>query len=163
MTFVPQQRSYSGGLSPRARTVIFWVLMIALAVVLWQMSPKKTAPAAAAMTYSDFMAQVDKGNVSQAHLYESPSTAEVQGQLRQPPSGFRVTISKETIPDLTDRLRKQGVNVQVSTLQNSGWKATLVNLGPFVLILAIWIFLINRRNRRLGAQPPANAPNRPIG
>lgn len=164
MTFAPDQQQSYRGLTPQVRTVFFWVMMIALAVVLWQMlSRGKNAPVAPQMKYSDFMNQVDKGNVGVAHLYESPSTAEIQGRLRQPPDAFRVTIPKETVPDVTERLRKQGATVEVSGTRSAGWADTVFNFIPFILLLLIWIFMMRRRVHRPQSPPPANAANRPIG
>jgi cell division protease FtsH len=163
MSFVPgQQRPF--GRANVSRTILFWVLMIALAVVLWQMaSAKKSEPAAPEMSYSDFMTQVDQNNVNSAHLSESPSTAEIQGQLRQPPEAFRVTIPKETIPQLTEKLRKQGAVVEVSEMHAYNWKDRVLNWGIVVGLIGLWIFSMSRLGRNRQAAPPSNAPNRPIG
>ncbi len=106
MTFVPQQ-GRSGNTSVR-RTALFWVLMIALATVLWQMDSKE-GPGhgpARAISYSDFMSRVDQNNVAGVRLVLSPSTAELRGTLRKPAQNFKVTIPKEVIPDLTERLTR---------------------------------------------------------
>ena len=164
MTFVPgQQRPYASGLSPQVRTVLFWVLMVALAVVLWQMASRKSARSAPQMSYSDFMTQVDKGNVSEAHLYESPSTAQIQGHLREPASEFRTTIPKETIPGVVDRLRKQGAAVEVSEGRGYDWKDQAFDWGVVVVLIGLWLFSMSRRGRGRQTAPPTNAPNRPIG
>ena len=156
------------------RTVLFWLMMVALAAVLWKMAnnDKGSAPYEpwSSISYSDFMAQVDKNNVASVRLLESPATAEVEGQLREPQERFRTTIPKETIPALTDQLRKQGVPVEVSEDNSVSWPRLLVNILPFLIILALWILMIRRRWRgtRSGQNPPANPTtsiptNRPLG
>ncbi|MFZ0980562.1 MAG: ATP-dependent metallopeptidase FtsH/Yme1/Tma family protein [Candidatus Acidiferrales bacterium] len=149
-------------------------MMVALAAVLWKMANTEKASGpngpASSMSYSDFMTQVDKNNVASVRLLESPATAEVEGQLREPREKFRTTIPKETIPALTDQLRKQGVPVDVSEDNSVSWPRLLVNISPFLIILALWILMIRRRWRgtRSGQNPPA-APttsiptNRPLG
>lgn len=155
-----------------ARTILFWLLMAALAVVLWKISSSGQGGNAApgsSMSYSDFMAQVDKNNVASIRLAESPATAEVHGQLRQPPDKFQTTVPKETIPALTEELRKQGVPIDVSEVKTTGWIELIINLSPFVVILAIWIFMIRRMRPRLSPGPPAESTastiptNRPLG
>jgi ATP-dependent Zn protease len=163
VTFVPYQRPNSGRFSPTVRTVLFWVLMIALAVVLWQMASRKSVPVAPQMNYSDFMTQVDKGNISEAHLYESPSTAGVRGQLREPPGAFQTAIPKETIPDVMDRLRKQGATVEVSETRGYNWKDEALDWALPVLLIGLWLFLMSRRGRGRLMAPPTDAANRPIG
>lgn len=178
MTFVPNQPGHRGtgiGMPVALRTVLFWLMMVALAAVLWKMADKSkssgpTEPSSS-MSYSDFMAQVDRDNVASVRLFESPATAQVEGRLRQPQEGFRTTIPKETIPALTDQLRKQGVPVEVSEDNSVSWSRLLVNILPFLLILALWIFMIRRRWRGTKSvqNPPATPTtstiptNRPLG
>jgi ATP-dependent Zn protease len=169
VTFVPQTRQDSG-MSPVVRTLLFWVLMMMLAVVMWRMASNssKEKPAEG-MTYSDFLTQVDKNNVGAAHLYESRDTAEIIGQLRQPPDKFRVTVPKETIPDLTERLSKQGAAVEVSNSAESNRLNTALNVLVFVMLIAVWIFMMRRRqalrNKSAppGQSPPLDVSNRPLG
>ena len=148
--------------------------MVALAAVLWKMAekdqPSGPSEPSASIGYSDFMAQVDKNNVASVRLLESPATAEVEGQLRDPQERFRTTIPKETIPALTEQLRKQGVPVQVSEDNSVGWPRLLANMAPFLLIVALWVFMIGRRWRRARsiqnspADPKPTVPtNRPLG
>ncbi|MGC2332118.1 MAG: ATP-dependent metallopeptidase FtsH/Yme1/Tma family protein [Candidatus Acidiferrales bacterium] len=175
MTFVPNQQPRMG-MSTTARTILFWVLMVALAVVLWQMASKDRAGAPAGssstISYSDFMAQVDKNNVRSVRILESPSTAEVDGELREPPQNFRVTVPKEVIPTLTDRLRKQGASIDVSTAKGADLRTTIIDLLPIVIIVALWIFSMSRRRPGSMRNPPASPPtrttptvptNRPLG
>ena len=151
-------------MSPVARTILFWVMMIALATVLWQMA-SSSAPGSpsSAMSYSDFMAQVDKNNVASVRLLESPVTASVQGQLRQPAENFKVTIPKEVIPDLTDRLRKQGASVEVAEVKEGNWVTLLINFSPILLIVGTWIFMMRRMQNRRNPPSPGTPATGALG
>jgi ATP-dependent Zn protease len=152
------------GVSPRVRIALFGVMMIVLAFVVWQMgSVPKGQRSALAISYSDFMNQVDKNNVGSAKLLVSDSTAEIQGQLREPVQNFSVTIPKEVIPDLTDRLRKQGVVVDVAENRRGSPLNVFVGLLPLLLIVVIWIFRIQAMRAR--QRPPSGPPakNQPLG
>lgn len=162
MTFAPNPPR-QGAMSPVVRTLLFGVLMIALAAVLWQMSSKsngKETPGAS-MSYSDFMNQVDKDNIASARLIESRDTAEIRGQLREPPQSFQVAIPKEVIPSLTDRLRKQGVPIEVSEARQTGWRDVFINIAPILVILAAWISMMIRKRR--GSASPPTSPENPVG
>ena len=140
-------------MSPVARTLLFWVMMIALAMVLWKMATKSPeSKSSQAMSYSDFMSCVDANNIASVTLIESQSTAEIHGQLRQHIQAFTVTIPKEAILDLTERLRKQGVIVEVTENKEpapANWSTLLVNFSPIILIVGIWIYMMRRmQNRR---------------
>ena len=164
MTIVP---SVGRRLGPRdtVRTILFWMLMIALAAVLWQMA-SKTGPgsnSANAMSYSEFMNNVDQNNIASAKLIESQSTARIEGRLRRPIEDFSVTIPKEVIPDLTDRLRKQGAPVEVVEAKQANWANIVITIAPFIVIIALWIYIMRQRQaqaKRAEGPPP---PNQPLG
>jgi len=162
MTFAPNPQ---GALSRSAliRTVVFWVMMLLLAVILWRMAsePAGNDSRAQQMSYSDFLAQVDKSNIATATFRLSQSTAEARGNLRQPVAEYRSNVPRESVAGLTDRLRKQGVTVEVSEVASPSAKDTLINYAPVVLIAIFWIFMMLARTKRRPA--PADPANRPLG
>ncbi|HXX45582.1 MAG TPA: ATP-dependent metallopeptidase FtsH/Yme1/Tma family protein [Candidatus Acidoferrales bacterium] len=164
MTFVPSRRAF-GSPASAYRTVVFWLMMIALAAVLWQMASKKapSSNSASAMSYSEFMNNVDQNNIASAKLIESQSTARMEGRLRQPIADFSVTIPKEVIPDLTERLRKQGASVEVVEEKEASWANLVITSAPFILILAFWIYIMRQRQVQPGPPPGAPPPAGPIG
>jgi len=154
------------------RTILFWLLMLALAVVLWKMAQQgqgRPSSPSSSMSYSDFMAQVEKNNVASIRLVESPSTAEVEGQLRQPPDKFQTTIPKETIAALTEQLRKEGVPIEVSEQKKRTPEDLAIDISIFIALLGLWFYQVMRR--RAGSRPnpttPSTTPtiptNRPLG
>jgi ATP-dependent Zn protease len=156
VTFMPSQPG-SGGPRSVLRTILFWVMMIALAAVLWQMANNgKSQKSIQSVSYSDFMSSVDQNNIASAKLLLSQSTAEIEGTFRQPATDFKVTIPKKVIPDLTERLRKQGTPVEVVEVKNANRLSVVITLAPFVVIVAIWIFVM--KGRLANQSPPAGAP-----
>jgi ATP-dependent Zn protease len=109
------------------------------------------------------MTQVDKHNVGSAKLLVSQSTAQIQGQLCTPPENFSVTIPKEVIPDLTERLRKQGATVEVAEIKDTNLVNTLINFSPILLIVGVWIFMMRQRSAMRKQPPPNNPSSGPIG
>lgn len=164
MTFAPDQ-TRRAGLSPVVRTILFCLMMVALALVLWQMAQKpQESPGGTAMSYSDFMGQVDKSNVASAKLLEGRSTTQIQGQLRQPAQNFSATIPNEVIPDLMQRLQKQGTAVDVREAAGANPASTtslLMNLAPLLVIFLLTFFIFRlRRNQRNRTQQstPSSGP-----
>ena len=162
MTFVPNQEP------PRAtrsagRTFLFWLVMLVFAIVLWQMfsTGGKDQGPVRQMSYSDFINQVDLSNVTSVRLLVSPTTAKVEGTLRLASQRFETTIPREVIPDLTERLRKQEVTVEVVELRDASPAKTFQLLAPFILILIAVAFVITKmraRQRPPGGPPPQNQP-----
>ncbi len=62
--------------SSTLKTVMFWLFIIMLAVLLWTLVSKSGQSAREEEpSYSEFMAQVDRGNVKEVTLYLSPTPA----------------------------------------------------------------------------------------
>jgi len=167
MTIVAPQRQRIGR-PATVRTVIFWVMMMALAFVLWKMASNSVPerPPSSQMNYSDFMANVDRNNIRSAKLLESAATAEIQGQLCDSTRSFSVTVPKEVIPELTEKLRKQGATVEVREIRATTWPQPFVEFSPVLLIVGFWIFMLMRQRRRQTAPNPPQAgtpTNRPLG
>ncbi len=127
------------------RTVLFWVLMIALAVVLWQMASRgEPAEHQDQPSYSVFLQKVDNGNVKDVTVYLSANSAEIRGEYNNGGKFNNVTIANAAIPDVTKVLQDKGVTYNYKEVKNADWLTLIINLSPFILILAIWIFMMRQ-------------------
>jgi ATP-dependent Zn protease len=142
--------------------MLFWVLMVGLADVLWQAQKRPSGDATSnAISYSDFLQQADKNNIASATFVLSQNTADVHGNLRDSAQEYRTTVPKESVSNLTDRLRKMSVNIGVSEGGNSSIKNTLVNIAPLIILVGFWIYMGVRRSRSRQA-PPSDISNTPL-
>jgi len=158
MPFVPYRRGNANSASV-VRNLLFWVLMVFLAIVLWQMTSKGGRPAQGSpLSYSDFMNQVDASNIRTATLAVMQNTADVSGELKQPVSDYRSTVPRDTLPALLSKLRQQGADVQVKEGAASGnWINFLVGVAPIILLVALWIFMM----RQMQSKKDKNEPGQP--
>lgn len=163
MTFAPDS-SPRMGMPSAVRVFLFWGLMILLAVFLWRMfQTSNNGKQVQAINYSNFMQQVDLKNIASVRLYTSQSTTDIQGEFRQPPQGFKVTIPKEVIQPLMDRLRNQGVPIEVRIGENTSWASFAINIAPFIMLLGLWVFMLKRRQTKPDQSKHNDLSNRPIG
>ena len=131
--------------SSTLKTVMFWLFIIVLAVVLWTLVSKSGQSAREEEpSYSEFMAQVDRGNVKEVTVYLSPTSYEIEGEWREPSKKFRTTIFKEASPDLTKTLRDKQVLINVKEVNRADWVTFLVNAAPLLLLVAFWIFMMRQ-------------------
>jgi len=132
-----------------ARTILFWVFMIFLAVLLWRMA-SATSPSAKeeVPSYTAFLEQVEKGNVRDVTIYLSQNSAEIRGHFVQSTSRsneFRdVVIPKESTPDLIRALRDKHVTIDVKEVSRTDLLTILINLTPILLFVGLWIFMIRQ-------------------
>ena len=134
---------------PLWRFVIFWALMILLAIVLWQMSSRGTASVAPwRLTYSDFMEQVKSNNVGTADVSIAQNTADISGDLKSPGAPYRTTVPRDTLTGLLDTLRSEGVNVKVA--ERTSAMRVVVAVLPIVTLIAFWLFMMRVRMQKQG-------------
>jgi cell division protease FtsH len=121
------------------------MFIILLCVVLWRMvsasgqSAREEEP-----SYSDFMSQVDRGNVKEVTIYLSPNSYEIEGEWREPAKKFRVTVFKESAPDLTKELRDKGVLLNVKEATHADWINFLLTAAPLFLLVGFWIVMMRQ-------------------
>ena len=127
------------------RTILFWLVMILLAVLLWKMTQTGgQASRELTPTYTDFLAHVERGNVHDVTLYLGQFSAEAQGELRDPNGKFHLIIPKESIPEVTKSLRDKGVQITIKEVSRGEWINIAINLLPIVFILGLWIFMFRQ-------------------
>src|SRR5579862_9065253 len=118
------------------------MFIILLCVVLWRMvsasgqSAREEEP-----SYSEFQAQVDRGNVKEVTIYLSPNSYDIEGEWRDPAKKFRTTIFKESAPDLAKELRDRGVLINVKEVTRADWVNFLLTAAPLFLLVGFWIMM----------------------
>jgi cell division protease FtsH len=127
------------------RTILFWLLMILLAVVLWRMastggqSAHEDEP-----NYTNFLAKVQNGSVKDVTIYLSPNSAELQGEYREGGKFRGVTIANTAIPDVTKALQDHNVLYNYKEVKNADWLTFLVNFAPLILLVLFWVFMMKQ-------------------
>jgi ATP-dependent Zn protease len=153
---------YGTGMSRAVRTVLFWALMVALASVLWLSSKTpKGRNSGHSLSYSDFLQQVDKNNIGGTRFELADNTADVSGNLREPAQEYATTVPRESVPDLADRLRKQGAVVYIAEAPKQTRVGFLMNLAPLLLLVGFWIFMMQRMRAKqtLPQNPTSISPS----
>jgi len=129
------------------RNILFWVLMILLAVVLWQMASRggqsghEDQP-----SYSEFLTKLDAGDVKQVTINLSQNSADLEGVYKdQSSTKFHdVTVANSVIPDITKDLQDKGVPYDYKEVSNGNWINFLVGVAPIILLVALWIFMMRQ-------------------
>jgi cell division protease FtsH len=131
--------------SSTAKTILFWMFIIVLCFVLWRMvSNSGQSARVEEPSYSEFIGNVDRGNVKEVTLYLSPNSYEIQGEYRTPARKFRVTVFKESAPDLTKELRDKGVLINVKEVTRADWINFLLTAAPIFLLVGFWIIMMRQ-------------------
>ncbi len=128
------------------RTILFWLVMIVLAVVLWHMASSGGQTAHEdEPSYTTFLSQIQGGNIKEVTIALSQNSAEISGVYREAEKKFRnVTVANSSIPDITKSLQDKGVLINIKEVKNNDWIAFVVNFAPLILIVGFWIFMMKQ-------------------
>lgn len=123
------------------KTTLFWGVILGSALVLWQITRRgNQTPPVPEISYSDFLSQVQNGNVSSVRLSGRRATG-----VDRAGKSFQVIVPTAQ-SDLMAALQQNKVEIWLSNdeVSSSAW---LFNLAPLVLLAFIWYFMINRMRK----------------
>ena len=137
--------------NPWAKSLLIWAgVLFGLVLFVQMIDGGSRATAGTAMPYSEFVRQVDEGNVKSVTMATSSAgNAAISGKLS---SGGDFTTIAPGDANVSDRLIKSGVAVQVKAEeQSSFWLILLYNSLPFLLILGISFFIMRQMQKNAGS------------
>ena len=121
-----------------ARNIAFWVVLFLLILALFNaFGGNQTATASRSVPYSEFVQRVEKGEVAAA-------TIDGERVVATGTDGNRFATVAPNDPKLTERLIDKGVEVRAEPQQSSGIMSLLSLWLPFIVLIGIWIFFMNR-------------------
>ncbi|MFZ2872333.1 ATP-dependent zinc metalloprotease FtsH, partial [Zavarzinia sp.] len=122
------------------RNLALWVVIALLLFALFNAfqssSGRKTGPA---MTYSEFVTQIDAGRVADVTIQGDQITGRLTNN-----SDFTTYAPYD--PNMISRLLERGVNVKAEPLDKSGPTLldVLVSWFPMLLLIGVWIFFMRQ-------------------
>ncbi|WP_281494158.1 ATP-dependent zinc metalloprotease FtsH [Jannaschia sp. S6380] len=121
-----------------ARNIAFWVVLFVLVMALFQLfSNGSSTMAAREVPYSEFIDQVENGAVSNVTLDGERIIFQGSGGAEQ------VTIKPSDV-DVTETLLNNDVTIAAESQEQSGFFSALTLWLPFLVLIGIWIFFMNR-------------------
>jgi cell division protease FtsH len=121
-----------------ARNIAFWVVLFLLILALFNLfSGGQQTSASRSLSYSEFVARVDAGDVAAV-------TLDGERVLVRAKDGTQYLTIKPASEEITDRLIANNVEVRVDPQEQSGFLSLLSLWLPFLLLIGIWIFFMNR-------------------
>ncbi|WP_298849894.1 ATP-dependent zinc metalloprotease FtsH [uncultured Ruegeria sp.] len=121
-----------------ARNIAFWVVLFLLILALFNLfsGPGGTLQSNE-RTYSDFVGAVQSGEVKNVTLDGEQIRYSTQ-------SGASYVTIKPTDAEVTKLLIEENIPVQAVKQQQSGFQSFLITLLPFLLLIGVWVYFMNR-------------------
>jgi cell division protease FtsH len=135
--------------NPWTKSLLIWVAVLFGLVLFVRAFDSGSAAQGEALAYSDFVKQVDEGNVRSVIIATSTvGNVTVSGKMTDG-KDFRTTAPPNT--NVADRLVGKGVGVAVKAEeQSSVWLILLYQSLPFLLILGISFFVMRQMQKNAG-------------
>ncbi len=121
------------------KNIIFWVVMAVTALLIWAVVRSSTGERINDYTFTQFVNQVDGGNVQEVTIAGS----DVTGVLKKDNAKFKTTIPSN-YPDLYKNLISKDVRVTIKDESNGSWMTWLANGLPLLLLVGLWIFFMRQ-------------------
>jgi len=119
------------------KNIAFWVVLFFLLVALFNIfSGPATTTGSSQISFSSFLDRVDAGEVDSVRL-------DGEKIYIRAGSNNLVTIQPQGV-DIVDELRNSGVEIEVAPQEQSGLMAALGAWLPFLLLIGVWVFFMNR-------------------
>jgi ATP-dependent Zn protease len=128
----------------KTKRAVFFVVLVMVASLVWMVSQQHHAAAKA--TYSEFIAQVEAGQVKNAIITAERTGADpVTYSLRD---GTRLeTIVPSDYREILATMHNHMVNIEIRDAATQ-WPRIAANSSPFLILLAFWfVMMLKMRNR----------------
>ena len=120
------------------KNIAFWAILFLLLISLFNIfSTNSTSMLSKEVAFSDFMDQVESGRVTSVKLDGEKIDVLLEG-------GEQYRVIRPIGNDVVTPLRDNGVKIQAVKQAQSGLMSTISVWLPFILLIGIWIFLMNR-------------------
>ncbi len=120
------------------RNIAFWVVLFLLILALFNLfSGGQSTISSRSISYSDFVQAVDNGEVSSV-------TLDGERVLFRGTDGLDYVTIRPGNEDISERLIDNKVNVNVRPQEQSGFTTVLMTFLPFILLIGVWIYFMNR-------------------
>jgi cell division protease FtsH len=119
------------------RNIAVWAILLVLVLALFQVFNSSSSYTAQAVSYSDFIQNVNDGKVKSVVLNGE--------QIQVTPSdGQAYTVIKPAGEQVTDRILDKGVEVLAKPQEQSSLMTILISWAPLLLMIGVWIYFMNR-------------------
>jgi cell division protease FtsH len=124
------------------KTVLFWVLIIVSAVLLWQVvKSARDGQKDTELNVSQFMADVDQGNIRELIV----NGMEVRGKHKDGSAFHTTAPSNYFTPEMLKALQSKGVNLTFRDVNSGSLPLQLLGTwAPLILLGALWFFMIRQ-------------------
>ncbi|SPF35175.1 protease, ATP-dependent zinc-metallo [Candidatus Sulfotelmatobacter kueseliae] len=122
------------------KTVLFWVLIVVSGLLLYQLlKSARDGQKDVELNVTQFMSDIDQGKVHELTV----NGMEVRGKHTDGSAFHTTAPANYFTPEMLKTLQSKGVSITFRDINGGNW-AWLIQVIPFVLIGAVWLFMLRQ-------------------
>jgi cell division protease FtsH len=121
------------------KTLVFWVVLICVAVLLFTVVKTGQGPKEQQISFSELLDKIQNGEVAEVNI----SGSDVHGLYQNRQLGLHTNIPPN-YPDIYNLLRSKNVAIKYNDASQNNWLGILLNASPFIVLLGFWIFMMRQ-------------------
>ena len=124
------------------RQIIFWVVIIGGAFLLYQVFSGKSSMRETKLTYSQLLDKINAGEVKEATI---EGTHGVTGKLRNGDVAFETQVDNQFVQaEIARTMKEKGVDISFKSSSSSQWLFGLISYAPLLVFIGLWIFMMRQ-------------------
>ena len=121
-----------------ARNIAFWVVLFLLILALFNLfNGGQSTNSARTLSYSELIKRIDDGLIASV-------TLDGEKVIVRATDGNQYVTIRPKDDGLTERLIEKGIEIRAEPQEQSGFMSALGLWLPFLILIGIWIFFMNR-------------------
>ena len=125
-----------------SKGIMFWIASLIIIILLWNMMTNVSENKVEKLPFSDFMNNVEEGRIITAKIDGNEVTGEQVNTGGK--TGYKTNIFIE-YPDFIKILRKNGVKIEVESLNKNEWFSYIFPLAPIIILIVIWVMMMRQQ------------------
>jgi ATP-dependent Zn protease len=126
-------------MKPVQKHLLAWMVAALVILLFWRVSARIHERE---LSFSDFMAQLERGHVAKVIITGSSSGSQIVGEFKNGQS-FR-TFAPPQAPQLVSKLLEKNVVVNARDANSSSWLGHVISWTPIVIMIAFLIFFMRQ-------------------
>ncbi len=123
------------------KNLMFWMVAALVIFLFWSVS-SRIQKNERQLSFSEFMAQLERGHVAKVTITGSTAGAQIGGEFKNGQS-FR-TFAPPQVENLVNSMLDKGVEVTARDANSSSWLGHIISWTPIVIMIAFLIFFMRQ-------------------
>ncbi len=121
------------------KTILVWAVLICVLILLWTVVHQNHSKPERNMTYTELMKQIDANSIKNVVI----TGTEARGDYADNVATFKSQLPSN-YQDVVKALDDHKINLEFKDSSSTPWMSVLINISPFILLLAFWIFMMRQ-------------------